>query len=96
MDFGRRYRTELKEPDRAEALQHLRDLTKRRNLTLLTATEPADISEAAVLASYSRVDPQDGTRQPTGPIRDTAQNAAYGRTRCGSPTTESDRRRAQL
>ena len=39
-----------KEPERAEALQHLRDLTKRRNLTLLTATKQADISEAAVLA----------------------------------------------
>ncbi len=50
VEFGRRYRTELKEPERAEALQHLRDLTKRRNLTLLTATKQADISEAAVLA----------------------------------------------
>jgi uncharacterized protein YeaO (DUF488 family) len=49
-EFGRRYRAELEEPERAEALQHLRSLAKRRNLTLLTATKHADISEAAVLA----------------------------------------------
>ena len=49
-EFGRRYRAELKEPERAEALRHLRALAKQRNLTLLTATKQADISEAAVLA----------------------------------------------
>ncbi|MEO7979987.1 MAG: DUF488 family protein [Sporichthyaceae bacterium] len=49
-EFRGRYRAELDEPGRAEALQHLRDLAKRRNLTLLTATKQADISEAAVLA----------------------------------------------
>ncbi len=49
-EFGRRYRTELGEPERAEGLQHLRDLARRRNLTLLTATKDAGISEAAVLA----------------------------------------------
>ncbi len=49
-EFARRYRAELKEPERAEALAHLRDLAKRRNLTLLTATKHAEISEAAVLA----------------------------------------------
>jgi uncharacterized protein YeaO (DUF488 family) len=49
-EFGRRYRAELEERERAEALQHLRTLAKRRNLTLLTATKQADISEAAVLA----------------------------------------------
>lgn len=49
-EFGRRYRAELEEPERAEALQHLRSLAKRRNLTLLTATKHAAISEAAVLA----------------------------------------------
>jgi uncharacterized protein YeaO (DUF488 family) len=49
-EFRRRYRAELREPDRAKALEHLRSLTRRRNLTLLTATKAADISEAAVLA----------------------------------------------
>ncbi len=49
-DFRRRYRVELEEPERAEALQHLCDMAKRRNFTLFTATKHADISEAAVLA----------------------------------------------
>jgi uncharacterized protein YeaO (DUF488 family) len=49
-EFRRRYRAELRAPVRAEALQHLRALARRRNLTLLTATKSADISEAAVLA----------------------------------------------
>lgn len=49
-EFGRRYRAELKDPDRADALAHLRDLAKKRKLTLLTATKQADISEAVVLA----------------------------------------------
>jgi uncharacterized protein YeaO (DUF488 family) len=49
-EFGRRYRIELEEPERAEALGHLRDLASRRNLTLLTATKEASISEATVLA----------------------------------------------
>ncbi|MGP3981008.1 DUF488 domain-containing protein [Streptomyces sp. KR80] len=49
-EFGHRYRAELQEPEHAEALAHLRDVAKRRTLTLLTATKQADISEAAVLA----------------------------------------------
>ncbi|MGI9156687.1 MAG: DUF488 domain-containing protein [Marmoricola sp.] len=49
-EFGRRYRAELEEPERAEALQHLRALATRRNLTLLTASKAAEISEATVLA----------------------------------------------
>lgn len=53
-EFGRRYRAELEEPERAETLQHLRDLAKHRTLTLLTATKHADISEAAVLADLLR------------------------------------------
>jgi uncharacterized protein YeaO (DUF488 family) len=48
--FRRRYLTELRTPERAEALEHLRTLARRRNLTLLTATKSPDISEAAVLA----------------------------------------------
>ncbi len=53
-DFGRRYQAELKDPQRAEALAHLRELAKGRQLTLLTATRQADISEAAVLAELLR------------------------------------------
>lgn len=53
-EFGTRYRVELKEPDRAEALEHLRALARQGNLTLITATKQADISEAAVLADLIR------------------------------------------
>jgi len=53
-EFGRRYRTELEEPERAEALSQLRELTGHGTLTLLTATKNADISEAAVLADLLR------------------------------------------
>ena len=49
-EFGRRYRAELDDPDRADALGHLRELAQRRPLTLLTATRTTDISAAAVLA----------------------------------------------
>ena len=50
-EFSRRYRQELNDPERAEALAHLRELAGERPLTLLTATKRADISEAAVLAA---------------------------------------------
>jgi len=50
-EFSRRYQTELVEPERAEALQHLRDLAEHGTLTLLTATKHADLSEATVLAN---------------------------------------------
>jgi len=53
-DFGRRYQAELKDPRRAEALSHLRELAKDRQLTLLTATRQPEISEAAVLAQLLR------------------------------------------
>lgn len=49
-EFARRYRVELEDPERAQALAHLRELATHRNLTLLTATKQANISEAAVLA----------------------------------------------
>jgi uncharacterized protein YeaO (DUF488 family) len=48
--FARRYRTELDDSERAEALEHLRELAQQQTLTLLTATRHAGISEAAVLA----------------------------------------------
>jgi uncharacterized protein YeaO (DUF488 family) len=51
-EFARRYQEELTEPERAEALAHLRTLAKdRKNLTLLTASKAVDISEATVLAA---------------------------------------------
>lgn len=53
-EFSSRYRAELQESDRAPALQHLRSLAQRRNLTLLTATKHAEISEATVLANLLR------------------------------------------
>lgn len=53
-EFGRRYRVELEDPERAEALTHLRELAEHRTLTLLTATKHADISQAAVLADLLR------------------------------------------
>jgi uncharacterized protein YeaO (DUF488 family) len=49
-DFARRYRNELNEPTRAQALTHLRELARDGRLTLLTATRKPEISEAAVLA----------------------------------------------
>ena len=50
-EFTRRYLDELTQPERADALAHLRDLAENGPLTLLTATKAADISEAAVLAT---------------------------------------------
>jgi uncharacterized protein YeaO (DUF488 family) len=53
-EFRRRYRAELAQPERAAALQHLRELAKDRPLTLLTATKHPGISEATVLADILR------------------------------------------
>jgi uncharacterized protein YeaO (DUF488 family) len=51
-EFRRRYRAELKEPERADALAYMRDRAKKHTLTLLTATKHPDLSEAAVLADF--------------------------------------------
>jgi len=53
-EFVRRYRIELEEPERADALAHLRKLARHRSITLLTAAKRADISEAVVLADLLR------------------------------------------
>lgn len=53
-EFGRRYRAELKDPERAAALEHLREMARSRTVTLLTATRQADISEAVILADLLR------------------------------------------
>lgn len=48
-EFGRRYRLELREDTRAQALRHLREVARHGPLTLLTATKDREISAAAVL-----------------------------------------------
>jgi uncharacterized protein YeaO (DUF488 family) len=53
-EFSRRYQRELEDPARADALAHLRALSKGQQLTLLTATKEPDISEAEVLAGLLR------------------------------------------
>lgn len=49
-EFARRYRTELEEPEKAQALQDLLHRAHDRHLVLLTATKDPSISQAAVLA----------------------------------------------
>lgn len=53
-EFDRRYRAELDDPERAEALRHLRDVAGREGLTLVTATKDVDISAASVIATLLR------------------------------------------
>ncbi len=50
-EFTRRYRDELTHTEKANALDHLRDLAHHSRLTLLTATKTPSLSEAAVLAT---------------------------------------------
>lgn len=49
-EFADRYRTELDDPVRSEALAALARLRDRSGLTLLTATKAVDLSHATVLA----------------------------------------------
>ena len=53
-EFTVRYSEELKDPERAAALAHLRSLVATRDVTLLTASKASDISEATVLADLIR------------------------------------------
>jgi uncharacterized protein YeaO (DUF488 family) len=53
-EFTRRYRAELEEPERAQALARLRGLARERTVTLVTATKAIEISQAAVLADLIR------------------------------------------
>lgn len=57
-EFRRRYLTELRDTERADALAHLRQLADHGPLTLLTATKDSDISQAAVLAELIRERPR--------------------------------------
>jgi uncharacterized protein YeaO (DUF488 family) len=49
-EFRRRYRIELATGDAAVAIQRLRQLSRKRTLTLLTASRDSATSNAAVLA----------------------------------------------
>lgn len=49
-EFVRRYRAELAQDDRAEALAQLRSLLAEGPVTLLTATKDLSLSQATVLA----------------------------------------------
>ena len=53
-EFKRRYEAELKDPERADALRHLRDEARSGPVTLLTASKDLEHSEAAVLAQLLR------------------------------------------
>lgn len=53
-EFGARYKAELAQPEQAAALAHLGDLARDRILTLLTATNEPQLSEATVLAELLR------------------------------------------
>lgn len=55
-EFARRYRAELAEPERAEALAELRTWCGQGTVTLLTASRDVEISQAAVLAELLRDD----------------------------------------
>jgi uncharacterized protein YeaO (DUF488 family) len=53
-EFTRCYEAELEDPERAEALRHLREEAQSGPVTLLTATRDLEHSEAAVLAQRLR------------------------------------------
>lgn len=53
-EFEQRYRAELAEPERAEALSHLTDEARSGPVTLLTATRDLEHSQAEVLARRLR------------------------------------------
>lgn len=77
-EFSRRYRVELTDPARAEALRHLRDLAGEGRLTLLTATARPEISQAAVLADLLGRTPVQPPTRPHDP------RPAHGRRRPGA------------
>jgi uncharacterized protein YeaO (DUF488 family) len=54
VEFAERYRAELADPERAQALSRLRGHATRQPLTLLTATRRPELSQAAVLADVLR------------------------------------------
>ena len=59
-EFRRRYGDELREPERAGALLHLRELAAAMPVTLLTATKDLQYSQAMDLAERLRLPQQAG------------------------------------
>jgi uncharacterized protein YeaO (DUF488 family) len=57
VEFRRRYLAELGDPQPAAAVNRLRELSRTRTITLLTATRDIDRSQAAVLAEQLRHTP---------------------------------------
>ncbi|OPF79985.1 hypothetical protein VT50_0214750 [Streptomyces antioxidans] len=53
-EFSRRYRAELTDPERREAVAHLRELAASGPLTLLTAVKDLDYGHVQVLAEAIR------------------------------------------
>jgi uncharacterized protein YeaO (DUF488 family) len=53
-EFSRRYQAELAEPERAEAVRHLREEAESGPVTLLTATKDLVHSQAEVLLKLLR------------------------------------------
>ena len=53
-EFVRRYHAELRGPEQAQAVEHLRDLAAHGGVVLLTASKAVDISQAAALADLLR------------------------------------------
>jgi uncharacterized protein YeaO (DUF488 family) len=53
-EFERRYKAELKEPERADALRHLAGEVRAGPVTLLTATGDLEFSQAEVLVRLLR------------------------------------------
>jgi uncharacterized protein YeaO (DUF488 family) len=51
-EFSRRYRVELRKKEAAAAVADLIDVSRRRSVTLLTASRDLEHSEAAVLAQH--------------------------------------------
>jgi uncharacterized protein YeaO (DUF488 family) len=51
-EFSQRYRAELRQRDRADAIDSVLRVARRRRVTLLTATRDLEHSGAAVLAAF--------------------------------------------
>jgi uncharacterized protein YeaO (DUF488 family) len=66
-EFRRRYASELREPDRAEALMRLYRAARQGTVTLLTATKDAEHSQAALLAERLLAGADDGEDTPGDP-----------------------------
>lgn len=68
-EFSARYRVELRDPVRARIVSHLRAVARHGNLTVITASKAAEISEAAVLVTILTMPGHPatgGSRVPSG------------------------------